>query len=59
MTLKALMRAGQERKCVVWLSGRHMPIAFLNSMQFWRVAQMLPRLKLYKPKQKAQHVSKN
>jgi len=50
MTAKALEKIRKSGGCVVWLSGRHMPAAFLCSMQYWRVAEMLPHLKPYKPK---------
>ena len=52
MTLSQLCNARRRNQCVIWLSGRHMPTAFLCNMKFWRVAALLPQLKLYKPKSK-------
>lgn len=52
MTPQQLMKLGKSGKCVVWLSGRHMPVAFIAHMEFWRVMNALPRIKPYKPKRK-------
>lgn len=53
MTANQLLRAGKQRKCVVGFPwSRHTPAAFVLSMQFWRVMEFLPKLKVYKPKKK-------
>lgn len=52
MTIQKLLRIWREGKCVTWKNGKHMPTAFLCSMQFSRVMQYLPDLKPYKPKNK-------
>jgi hypothetical protein len=49
MTPQELMNLAKRGKCVVWLSGRHMPAAFLMSMQFRFVMSYLPKMKEYKP----------
>lgn len=45
--IMALARSG---KCVVWLSGKHMPASFLIGMQFRTVMDALPKIKPYKKK---------
>lgn len=52
MTANQLMKLAQQGKCVVWLSGRHMPAAFLISMHFRDVMNSLGAIKPYKRKNK-------
>lgn len=54
MTLSQFMCAVKDRKSVTGfhtrgLTGQHMPAAFIASMQFTRVIEALPRLKIYEP----------
>lgn len=55
MTANQLLKAAKDGKCVVGAipTDKHMPAAFVCSMQFWRVAERLPHIKIYKPKKKA------
>jgi len=58
MTPDQLLIAVKDGKCVIGFnsSGKgHMPAAFLASMQFNRVMEVLPRLKIYIPKPKQKH----
>lgn len=52
MTPKTLLKLAQAGKCVVWLSGRHMPATFLASMQFRFVMNHLPSIKQHRTKKK-------
>lgn len=53
MTPAQLLKAVENRQCVTGLaSPRHMPAAFLVSMQFRLVMQFMPDLKIYKPKKR-------
>ena len=55
MTAPGLIKAAQTGRSVTGFhtySAKHMPAAFLVSMQFNLVMRILPRVKLYKPKKK-------
>lgn len=53
MKPEALLMAVNDRKCVVGMNAqKHMPAAFVVSMQFRYVMAILPRLKIYKPQTK-------
>ena len=51
MNTNQLMQAVVDRKCVVWGPGIRSPLAFIASMQFSRVMDMLPTMKIYTKKQ--------
>ena len=50
MKIHQLVKAMNSKKCVVWLSGRHMPASFLSGMPFRTVVNALPEIRFYKPK---------
>ena len=52
MTVRQLQKAVADRRSVAGLPWGRVPAAVLSSMQFRYVMQVLPKLKLYKPKGK-------
>lgn len=54
MTASQLLKAARSRKCIVGAipTNKHMPAAFICSMQFWSVAERLPHMTIYNPKRK-------
>ena len=52
MTAKGLLKAAQDRKHVSGLPWGHTTAMFVTNMNFRNVTEMLPRLKIYKPKRK-------
>lgn len=50
MTPQQLMKLVESKKCVVWMSGRHVPATFVCGMPFRVVMAWLHKIKPYKPR---------